>query len=150
MPPPPPFTPDASAAAAASAGPSLFGLLQLGLKGTKELKADTGLLRRVLVLAKVELFSGQVFLLGDMDGSLTGHPGSPGAKLATPPGSGGVNPTDGVELPPSRRRRCPPPRGSDSTSGRMSVTNSETVVDDADMECSDGEPIDTDDEEEVG
>ena len=32
----------------------------------------------------------------------------------------------------------------------MSVTNSETVVDDADMECSDGEPIDTDDEEEVG
>jgi hypothetical protein len=80
-----------------------------------------------------------------MDSSGSAHPGSPAAKIATPPT--GVNPSDGVEHPPRRRRRCPP-RGSESTSGRMSVTNSETVEAD-DMECSDGEAIGTDDDEEV-
>jgi hypothetical protein len=91
-----------------------------------------------------------------MDTSLSSHPGSPAAKISTTPIPGGNHSTE-VDHPPRRRRRCPPRAGSGgeptnttTTSGRMSVTNSETV-EDADMECSDGEAVNTEDEEdEVG
>ena len=89
-----------------------------------------------------------------MDTSPSSHPGSPAAKISTPPTPGGNHSTE-VDHPPRRRRRCPPragsggePTNSTTTSGRMSVTNSETV-EDADMECSDGEAVDTEDEDEV-
>ena len=83
----------------------------------------------------------------EMDSSISTQPGSPVAKIsnATPVGTL----TDGAEHPPRRRRRCPA-RGSESASGRMSVNNSASeTVDDADMECSDGEAVDTEDEEVV-
>jgi hypothetical protein len=92
-----------------------------------------------------------------MDTSPSSQPGSPAAKISTPPAPS--NPSD-VDHPPRRRRRCPPRSnvasganvasgvdGPSSSSGRMSVATSE-VVDDADMECSDGEAVDTEDEED--
>ena len=80
--------------------------------------------------------------------SPSSQPGSPAAKISTPPTP--ANPSE-VDHPPRRRRRCPPAEGTTSTSasvgGRMSVATSE-VVDDADMECSDGEAVDTEDEDD--
>ena len=87
-----------------------------------------------------------------MDTAPTSQPGSPTEKITTP-STPGVSSTSETEHPTRRRRRCPPRASSggeapNSASGRMSVANSENV-DEAEMECSDGEAVDTEDTDEV-
>ena len=82
-----------------------------------------------------------------MDSIPTSQPGSPTAKIVTP-STPGVTPSE-TDHPPRRRRKCPPRtlsggEAQNTGSGRMSVATSETV-DDGNMECSDGEAVDTED-----